>query len=267
MPRGVDRYDEARLQRRLWTPENENSFTETYFDLADLYGVTHATGVSGIYDRSGRGRTCQQTTGSVQPALVTGPFGRGHAIQGGGTKYMFINCSGIGTPLSTAFVIAYVHRWDGGGSPAGQLFDVRNSGDGNALIDDKATAGYSARRRNDAGTLVSTASQSFDNGVWRLGTVAYDGSNIYSRKDGGATVSTASSGTTTGFGGLNRIGVLSNGISLGTGLANSSIAAFIVVNNYTLLTRVEGYLAWRWGLSAQLSGDHPFKNRPPLIGD
>jgi hypothetical protein len=30
---------------------------------------------------------------------------------------------------------------------------------------------------------------------------------------------------------------------------------------------VEGYLAWKWGLTANLPAAHPFKNRPPLIGD
>jgi hypothetical protein len=30
---------------------------------------------------------------------------------------------------------------------------------------------------------------------------------------------------------------------------------------------VEGYLAWKWGLVANLPAAHPFKNRPPLIGD
>ncbi|MFN9969321.1 MAG: hypothetical protein ACK58T_05425, partial [Phycisphaerae bacterium] len=31
------------------------------------------------------------------------------------------------------------------------------------------------------------------------------------------------------------------------------------------LQRVEGYLSWTWGL--RLVADHPYANRPPLIGD
>jgi len=30
---------------------------------------------------------------------------------------------------------------------------------------------------------------------------------------------------------------------------------------------IEGYLAWKWGLVVQLRASHPFKNRPPEIGD
>jgi hypothetical protein len=30
---------------------------------------------------------------------------------------------------------------------------------------------------------------------------------------------------------------------------------------------IEGYLAWKWGLDANLPADHPYRNRPPLIGD
>jgi hypothetical protein len=31
------------------------------------------------------------------------------------------------------------------------------------------------------------------------------------------------------------------------------------------LQRVEGYLSWKWGI--RLAADHPYANRPPLIGD
>jgi hypothetical protein len=30
---------------------------------------------------------------------------------------------------------------------------------------------------------------------------------------------------------------------------------------------LEGYLAWKWNTVSRLAGSHPFKNRPPLIGD
>jgi hypothetical protein len=45
----------------------------------------------------------------------------------------------------------------------------------------------------------------------------------------------------------------------------------VVYTNTALSTadreRLEGYLAWKWGLVANLPAAHPFKNRPPLIGD
>lgn len=51
-----------------------------------------------------------------------------------------------------------------------------------------------------------------------------------------------------------------------------SVAKFIangnLVVNYTYKTKkIEAYLAWRSGTQSSLSADHPFRNRPPLIGD
>jgi hypothetical protein len=33
------------------------------------------------------------------------------------------------------------------------------------------------------------------------------------------------------------------------------------------LSLLEGYLAWKWGLQDRLIATHPFRNRPPIIGD
>jgi hypothetical protein len=33
------------------------------------------------------------------------------------------------------------------------------------------------------------------------------------------------------------------------------------------LSLLEGYLAWKWGLQHRLIATHPYRNRPPLIGD
>jgi hypothetical protein len=29
--------------------------------------------------------------------------------------------------------------------------------------------------------------------------------------------------------------------------------------------RLEGYLAWKWGLQANLPAGHPFRNNPPTV--
>jgi hypothetical protein len=43
----------------------------------------------------------------------------------------------------------------------------------------------------------------------------------------------------------------------------------IILSTYSLYMRqrIEGYLAWKWGFGNKLSASHPFRNRPPLIGD
>jgi hypothetical protein len=51
--------------------------------------------------------------------------------------------------------------------------------------------------------------------------------------------------------------------------SNITMTEFILLETTDNRRRqtVEGYLAHKWGLVANLPAAHPFKNRPPLIGD
>lgn len=43
------------------------------------------------------------------------------------------------------------------------------------------------------------------------------------------------------------------------------IAEVVAFSDNSQQERVEGYLAWKWGLVANLPAGHPYKNQPPLI--
>lgn len=45
------------------------------------------------------------------------------------------------------------------------------------------------------------------------------------------------------------------------------IAETVILSDVTLATRqkIEGYLAWKWGLEADLPADHPYKNLAPTL--
>ena len=51
------------------------------------------------------------------------------------------------------------------------------------------------------------------------------------------------------------------------GATSVSYTHEILVYNRVLITfqrqQMEGYLAWKWGLQANLPANHPFKNAPP----
>src|SRR5215203_2897576 len=67
MPRGIDRYDEARLQGRLWTPAAIQPALGCWLDAGDPSTIIYATGVSSWRDKSGRGAHATQATGALQP--------------------------------------------------------------------------------------------------------------------------------------------------------------------------------------------------------
>ncbi|MFM6277302.1 MAG: hypothetical protein ACKN9K_03145, partial [Dolichospermum sp.] len=66
---------------------------------------------------------------------------------------------------------------------------------------------------------------------------------------------------------------ISNGVDIGaiqsvnTHFWFGIVAEIIIVNSAVTTTvrqLIEGYLAWKWGLTANLLNNHPFKFNPPL---
>jgi hypothetical protein len=60
------------------------------------------------------------------------------------------------------------------------------------------------------------------------------------------------------------------GGAVGNYYTNMSVGEILVF--YTNIStadrqRIEGYLAWKWGLQANLPSEHPFKTRAPILGD
>jgi hypothetical protein len=58
--------------------------------------------------------------------------------------------------------------------------------------------------------------------------------------------------------------VANNGIIVG-GYCNCQVGEIIIVNNLDNQTKIEGYLAWKWGLTPSLPALHPYKNERPTI--
>ena len=61
-------------------------------------------------------------------------------------------------------------------------------------------------------------------------------------------------------------GIIADGTQ-SSGFLNGSVGEIIVTSTITSLAdrqRIEGYLAWKWGLEANLPADHPYKSTPPI---
>ncbi|MFM6252842.1 MAG: hypothetical protein ACKPEQ_27480, partial [Dolichospermum sp.] len=68
--------------------------------------------------------------------------------------------------------------------------------------------------------------------------------------------------------------VTATGLAIGSLMASATqfwfgiVAEIIIVNSAVTTTVrqfIEGYLAWKWGLTANLPDNHPFKFNPPLV--
>lgn len=274
MPRYRNDYDTAKARGLLWTPTVwRGSKLWGWWDVADAATVEIGTGISKLKDKSGNGRDFVQTTTARQPLWHQFSMGRPHAyfdalsdhyLKWNGTAIssttlaVFVTIepytsSDDGARIFSAHLAAGVNDWDNvssfifyyDSSPSNVIGSYRNTTDLNPV----------------ALPLVYGPPQ-------MVGTI-FDGTNQRTYVNGSESAAAASSGT---FAfdeitvGTERTGSTYPGVSSFTGLIRS-IA--IVTGGLSRQERflLEGALAWAASGEERLIGTHPFKNRPPLIGD
>jgi hypothetical protein len=270
MPRGVSPVDEARLQGRLWTPALVRP--AVWLDAADLSTITISTGVSEWRDKSGNGANATQAASAARPAYSPVAFSGlpGITTDGADDRLEIVTTLSQGNLTHAVYWVMRVIGAGSGSDGYRPLIGVRPSAgqDLGALI-----------YRNPSGLAASypyyaqPTIGSFDGGP---AIAANNTSNIFAfQLNGtgwGAWQNGILLGTTSPAAGAPT--TVNTGFFLGCQLSpgrftNAVYAEVLGFSFATTLTRlrIEGYLAWKWGLTGNLPATHPFKNRPPLIGD
>lgn len=276
MPRGVNRYDEAQLQKRLWTPVVLP--LTLWLDAADLSTLSvGASGVDTWRDKSGNARDA--TTTVRRPAFLANALNGLPAVNftaASATKLDTPDFSIAPNRQFCAFIVAsaagllggstYRRLWTAKGvNPdslgAGTTYPQGYMGSGANAGTAMMIAGGSGVTAPVVTGLGNTAPFLLTGAFGTAGAAANE--NTVSANGGARQSLTAQSGalSTTGI----RIG---SDTGTGTGSAwNSWIAEIILTDAiaFSTLQTIEGYLGWKWGVP--LVATHPFANRPPLIGD
>jgi hypothetical protein len=269
MPRGVSPVDEARLQGRLWTPAQV--LPAVWLDAADLSTITIATGVSEWRDKSGNGANATQATAAARPAYSqTGFFGLPGITFDGSDDQLDVSTTRMRNTTHGVYWV-FIRRGTGttgdaykpsvgvlaGGNDRGALHYVKNGSNfgasypyyGAPAISAYDLGSGTAYNNTDAQVMVFQSNVT-GWGVWRNGSLEGTTNAI-------AAPDTSNTGfTLAGQNSPNR-------------KSNITMTEFILLETADARRRqtVEGYLAHKWGLTANLPAAHPFKNRPPLIGD
>jgi hypothetical protein len=276
MPRGVSPVDEAWLQGRLWTPAS--ILPSLWLDAADLSTlVVDGSGVNTWRDKSGFVRDA--TTTVRKPAFLSNATNGLPAVNftaGGATKLdtpdfniapnrqfcSFAVVSGAGLLGGGTFPRIWVTKGAGDGSGAGTTYPQGYFGSG-------ADAGTALQIAGGAGISAPIvtglgAGPQLLTGAFGTANLAAN-ENAISANGGARSVLTGQSGA-----------LSTTGIRIGSDVSASNISSWnswigeIIMTlalSFPQVQAVEGYLAWKWGLVANLPAAHPFKNRPPLIGD
>ena len=237
------------INDRPWTPANIS--TALWLDAADASTITLNGGnVSQWNDKSGNARHATQATAASQPAYTAAGLNGKAVLTFDGSNDLFELSSGI--LLNDNFT--YVYSVYGRPTSAQHSIDVGpttgNVGYGNWWFTDSNL--YSSLRSTEQTHGSSVATGTFINGLVRnnSGTQAYRN---------GAAFGTPQGAAATGQSTLNGIG---RGSVLGTNFHNGPMAE-VIVGRADLSTldrqKLEGYLAWKWGLTNNLPANHPYK--------
>ena len=267
MPRGLDPGDEARLQGRLWTPAAESGDLSGWFDASARESLSFATGISQMRSRHSSAVVLEQGGGANQPAFAPAGINGRPAADFVGANHLMLQFTTANGLMANAFtaVLAFNVRATSGGNTR-ILTWLPTAGD-----DFNSASAIALVTRNAANSI-----QTFQNNAARATTTAADGElQIFAVDSDGTTCRHFRNGVAGGSGAW-------GGISLGAGRwgvgcfssAGSSTdyrglwgeAVIVRRHSPALRQRVEGYLAWKWGLQDRLAASHPHRNSPPLTG-
>lgn len=258
MPRGTSIYDEAYLQERLWFPTNIASLAG-WWDASDPTTMTFSTGISQWNSKVGSAYVAQ-ATGAAQPTLNATTRTGAPGVNFSGAQNLTYSGAPSGFNTGTSAMTAVVS----GTSFSGSLTD--------AFFYGSASAGRARILAvNSNNVLVSVYSGDLATGVAWLNT----GRVVTGRWPSGTSVTMQSSVSgTDGSLGVTA-GSVGAALAFGSDVAGSykftGIIHDVMFFNEALSTadvrRVEGYLAWKANTQGNLTGTHPYKNRPPMIGD
>jgi hypothetical protein len=280
MPRGVDRWDEANIQRRLWTPAVLQDALCLWLDATDLASLGGASGLLSQWsDKSPRGNHAAQTTGANRPALAYDQINNRPTVQfrTASSQYMTFATSGFATGNAGRAEFMLVKPVDTttrcilssyGAFAVTRLFDFELNGFTVDINGRHWFHTFEDGYYGNAGTVVA--------GSPAIYAVAYSGGGTSSSArlytNGGSETLTFAAGLSapnsaldTGSGSTGYLGAR---VDL-FGYSNADIGEVLFLSrDVTAAERqnIEGYLAWKWGLAERLDASHPFRNQPPLIG-
>jgi len=236
------------VQPILWTPAEIP--TELWLDAADAATITEAGGlVSQWDDKSGKANHATQGTAANQPTTASRTIGGMNALDFTGDKLGLSSLDMLGRAV---FAVVEVDS-----AAIGQIL-AHDAVNVQLRVDDVGRIQYAAATPRYAGNPPSSGTISTITpavvGYLLGGTMQYSINGAFEDTlvvDGG-------SGSTA----YNQIGMRQASDEPFDGLIGEIVVTDSMPDEATR-QRIEGYLAWKWGLEGDLPAEHPYKSAPP----
>lgn len=250
-------------QKVNWTPANIT--TALWLDAADASTVTTVSGaVSQWNDKSGNGRNATQGLSSKRPLLASAGLNGKNVIDCDGLddELVLASVTSLTSINQSLFLVA---KRDNTAGRAELPIAIGNSttSDGVADIprwtDNNMYSQVGSSNNRPAVTSIVT-DQPYISSV--------TGGTVQRSYIDGALIGTGTSQSTSSF------SVTSGSVGSGSAVSNSSrffdgkiaeIVLLPLVADTTARQLIEGYLAHKWGLTAKLPSNHPFKTAAPTV--
>lgn len=243
--------------RRLWTPKLLT--TALWLDAMDAATITSSDGkVSQWNDKSGNGRHVTQATDNLRPTFNV-------------NKVVFNNAHYLIGTTATVYGFNSIN--------SGRSFYIVFDSTVNCAILNNYNINLTTKNVGIATTAMvncragstTTAQAIFNNPTGNhIGVHLYDGSakKIYGWRNGNESTNYQNQ-TITDTGGFEseenyNFGRWGNLSSYYTG-AIKELLFVSVAHNTATRQKIEGYLAHKWGLTANLPANHPYKFAPPRV--
>lgn len=249
---------------KLWRPTEIS--TALWLDAEDASTITlNGSTVSQWNDKSGNSKHVAQTTATNQPTYTSSAINGKPAMVFDGAGDCLVGTSNFGIFGNPLFAVAGVFSvqlpsqqvflsWGSTGQGGG--FHYMGAGSGNDVW-----TGFAGGTQIGTASLTSPATPH----VSVISRRATDTANWLVSQNGNNLAVTQGNATAV---------LLSDGpLNIGRWVAGSNFAA-MTAGEIVLLSgllsapdrqRLEGYLAWKWGLEANLPANHPYKLLPPTV--
>ena len=267
----------AAVQATPWTPADLLQPPALWLDASDL----SASPVSQWNDKSPNGRNFAQATGANQPAYSATSFntsypgvtfdGSNDFMSAGDTLDLGTQSLGIIAAVkyntnNTSGMVISKTRYAAG---SGRYFMGRFQGTGFGL---GSGTQYQYVGESDFKTAISPADSSTSPRLLGFDLNRQTSGYIKNWIDAVAVKTETFTGNATNYNSTDLLLLGAYGNSTGTGpQANSYLSGVIaeVVVVQTAMSdadrwKLEGYLAWKWGIQANLPADHPYKSAAPV---
>ena len=241
-----------------------------WLDAADTNTITESGGtVSQWNDKSGNNRHLSQAVSSQQPTLNATGLNNKPILTFDGVNDILLNPTVGAAGLSNVSIISVFRQISGpGGLNEDHQINIGQTGTG-GRVRGFYRAPNSTVLQFGGWASIATSTLSLDIGgshhIFGFANSALSGSNnILLMKDGTAELRTVSAPLNTTLDGFS-VGSL-QGALVGNYFSNISVAEIVVL--YSAITtldrqKLEGYLAHKWGLTANLPAGHPYKTVGP----